>query len=314
MNKRTNATNKLLRLFLVMATLVGLTACGGGKTSENASSRTLTDPSGASVTLPAQIDTTAVLAPSLAEMVVALGYGDTIVAYDTSSVGLEGLKEDALVLDLMQPDMEQLVNLKPDVLLVTNLTLYDQENPYQSLIDMGICVVCVPTGDSIADIKSDITFVASVFGAEEKGKEIVDDMQARIDKIADIGKTITERKSVYFEIAAAPNLYSFGADVYLNELLDILGAENILASESGWLSVTEEAVVSANPDVILTNVNYVEDPVGEILSRPGWESVSAVRDGQVFYIDNMASSLPDQNVVKALEEMARAVYPAYYGE
>ena len=71
--------------------------------------------------------------------------------------------------------------------------------------------------------------------------------------------------------------------------------------------------MNADPDVILTNVNYIEDPVGEILSRPGWEEVTAVRDGNVYYIDNMASSLPDHNVVKALAEMAAAVYPEYYG-
>lgn len=210
--------------------------------------------------------------------------------------------------------MEQLVNLRPDVLLVTNMSLYDQENPYQSLIDMGVCVACVPTSDSIEDIESDIAFVASVFGEEEKGREIIDSMQAEIDRIATVGETITDKKSVYFEIAAAPSMYSFGSGVFLNELLEIIGAENILASESGWLGVTEEAVVSADPDVILTNVNYIEDPVGEIKSRSGWEAVTAVSNGEVYYIDNMASSLPDQNVVKALREMAAAVYPEYYGE
>ena len=312
-NAKAKPKPKVLRLLIALILALGMTACKQEGTSDSSALRTLTDPSGAQITVPEEIDTVAVLAPSLAETVVALGYGDEIQAYDTASVGLEGLKEDAIMLDMASPDMEQLVDLRPDVLLVTNMTLYDQENPYQSLIDMGVCVACVPTSDSIADIESDIAFVASVFGAEEKGQELIDDMQGEIDRIAAIGETITEKKSVYFEISAAPSMYSFGDGVFLNEMLEIIGAKNILASESGWLGVTEEAVVNADPDVILTNVNYIEDPVGEILSRPGWEEVTAVRDGNVYYIDNMASSLPDHNVVKALAEMAAAVYPEYYG-
>lgn len=313
MKENAKVKPKVLHLLIALLLALGMTACKQEGTSDSSALRTLTDPSGAQITVPEEIDSVAVLAPSLAETVVALGYGDEIQAYDTASVGLEGLREDAIVLDMASPDMEQLVDLRPDVLLVTNMTLYDQENPYQSLIDMGVCVACVPTSDSIADIESDIAFVASVFGAEEKGQELIEDMQGEIDRIAAIGETITEKKSVYFEISAAPSMYSFGDGVFLNEMLEIIGAKNILASESGWLGVTEEAVVNADPDVILTNVNYIEDPVGEILSRPGWEEVTAVRDGNVYYIDNMASSLPDHNVVKALAEMAAAVYPEYYG-
>ncbi len=311
---KTKAKVKALSLLLALTLALGMTACGDAGSSEPSSPRTLTDPSGVEITVPEEINTVAVLAPSLAEMVVALGFGDKIEAYDTTSIGLEGLKEDAVVLDLSAPDMEQLVNLRPDVLLVTNLSLYDQENPYQTLIDLGVCVACVPTSDSIADIESDIAFVASVFGAQEKGQEIIDDMQSQVDQIAAIGKTITEKKSVYFEISAAPYMYSFGNGVFLNEMLELIGAENILASESGWLGVTEEVVVNADPDVILTNVNYIDDPIGEIKSRSGWEAVAAVKNGEVYYIDNMASSVPDHNVVKALKEMAAAVYPEYYGE
>ena len=70
--------------------------------------------------------------------------------------------------------------------------------------------------------------------------------------------------------------------------------------------------MAANPDVILTNVNYLEDPVGEILSRDGWNAVTAVSQKQVYAIDNMASSLANQNIVKALDQMAKAVYPEQY--
>ena len=304
---------KVICLVLAAVLAMGLVACGEGSASDS-EARKLTDPSGAEITVPGKIETVAVLAPSLAETVVALGEGDKIVACDTSSVGLEGVPERIPALDLSAPNMEELVALKPDVLLVTNMSLYDQEDPYRPLMDLGVCVACVPTSDSIADIESDIAFVASVLGKDDEGKKLVDSMQEEVDRLSAIGKTVTEKKSVYFEISAAPYMYSFGKGVFLDEMLTLLGAENILSGESGWLGVTEEAVVAADPDVILTNVNYIDDPTGEIMSRPGWSAVTAVKEGQVYYIDNMASSLPDHNIVKAMAQMAAAIYPEYYGE
>ena len=95
-------------------------------------------------------------------------------------------------------------------------------------------------------------------------------------------------------------------------MITLIGAENVLGDQIGWLAVIEESAVAANPDVILTNVNYIDDPVGEIMARPGWENVTAVANGDVYYIDNGKSSLPNHLIVNALIEMAVAVYPEEY--
>ncbi|MCH5270212.1 MAG: ABC transporter substrate-binding protein [Lachnospiraceae bacterium] len=312
MNKR-KQQKKLISLLIILAMTLGLAACGANAPSASGSGTlSMVDPSGAEITVPEKIDSIVVLAPSIAEAVVALGYGDKIVAYDISSVGLEGLPADVPVFDLMEPDMEQLMVLKPDLLLVTNLSLYDETNPYQQLIDEGVCVACIPTSDSIADIQSDIAFIASVLGEKEKGDALISKMQAEIEEITAIAQGITEKKTVYFEISAAPYMYSFGKGVFLNEILELIGAENILGDQEGWLSVGEESVVAANPDVILTNVNYIDNPTQEIMERDGWDALTAVQNGDVYYIDNMASSLPNQNVVIAMRQMAETIYPEYY--
>lgn len=318
---------KLLSLILALAMAASVAGCAAQPASGSASApasapssavsapaaeKPTTDPSGAAVEIPDEIGSVVVLAPSIAETLTALGCGDLIVGYDLQSVGLAGLPADVPTFDLMQPDMEQLAALKPDVLFVSNMTLYDQSNPYQQLMDMGVCVLCVPNADSIAAIQEDIAFIAAAMGKTAEGDALIAEMQAELDRIAAIGATVTDKKSVYFEISAAPDLYSFGTGVFLNEMIELIGAENILADQEGWLSVDAETVVAANPDVILTNVNYIEDPVAEILGRSGWEGVNAVKNAQVFYIDNMASSLSNQNIVKALDQMAQAVYPDLY--
>ena len=317
---------KILSLILALAMAASVAGCAAQPASGSASApasvsapssavsapaaeKPATDPSGAEVNIPDEIGSVVVLAPSIAETLVALGCGDLIVGYDAQSVGLAGLPADVPTFDMMQPDMEQLAALKPDVLFVSNMTLYDQSNPYQQLMDLGVCVLCVPTADSIAAIQEDIAFIAAAMGKTAEGDTLIADMQAELDRIAAIGATVTDKKSVYFEIGAAPSMYSFGSGVFLNEMIELIGAENILADQQGWLAVEAETIVAADPDVILTNVNYIDEPVAEILGRSGWEGMRAVQDQQVFYIDNMASSLSNHNIVKALDQMAKAVYP-----
>lgn len=320
---------KLIALFLLFSLLFTLCACSEESAQNNSSATQSTgetvsgtlaslptvDPSGATISVPETIKSVIVLAPSIAETLVALGQGDKIIGYDLYSVGIEGLPEGVPTFDTVNPDVEQLMALAPDVLLVSSLSLYDQEAPYQPLISAGICVICVPTSESIEGVKSDIQFLADVFRAPEAGKTVLSSLNAELDRLATIAATIpeTERKSVYFEISAAPYLYSSGSDTYLNEMIEWIGAKNIFADQTGWLSIEAETVVAANPDVIFTNVNYLDDPVQEILSREGWAGVNAIANGDVYSIDNSSSSLPNQNIVVALRQMAEALYPDYFG-
>ena len=275
-----------------------------------------TDPSGASIVIPDQVDSVVALAPSICETLVALGVEEKLTGYDLQSVGLAGLPENVPTFDTVNPDVEQLAALAPDMLLVSNLSLYDQEAPYQPLIDAGVCVICVPTSDSVEDVRSDIRFLAAALRVPEEGERVVAEMDAELARLSDIVSDIPEeeRKSVYFEISPAPYLYSSGNGTYLHELIELAGGRNVLADQSGWLSVEGETVVAANPDVIFTNVNYTDAPVEEILGREGWAGVSAVQNKEVYYIDNMASSLPDQNIVKAVEQMAQALYSERFAD
>lgn len=281
---------------------------GGGGNAETV------DRSGAAITLPDKINSIVVLAPSITQTVVALGLGDSIVATDNQSAGLEGIPGGLPAFDIQQPDGEQLAALQPDIIFLSSISMIEGVNPLQPLVDLGICVAQIPTSNSIEDICLDIQFLAETLGKSAEGDAMVEELQREIDEIAAIGSQIAEKKKVYFEIAAAPYAYSFGSGVFLHEMIEIIGAENILADQDGWFSVEPESVVAANPDVILTNVTYVEDPVGEILSRDGWQAVAAIENGEVYSIDNLSSSLPNQNIVVALRQMAEAVYPEHHGK
>lgn len=270
------------------------------------------DRAGFDISVPAEINKIISLAPSMTQVIVDLGMKDKLVAVDTQSPlyseGLQTLPQ----FDMLAPDMEALAALKPDVMFVSGMSSESSDDPFKQLKELGIAVVTLPSSGSIEDIKLDNQFIADVVGESEKGKAMNDAFQARIEEIKAIGQTIKEKKSVLFEIATLPDIYSFGSGTFLNEMLEIIGAENVMGDQTSWLKVSEEEAISRNPDVILTNVNYIENSVQDVLGRTGWTEVSAIKNKAVFYIDNGLSSLPNHNIVKALTEMAKAVYPDQY--
>ena len=270
------------------------------------------DREGNPIKVPSGITKIISLAPATAQVIDTLGLKDKIIAVDTQTplyaAGLDTLPQ----FDMMAPDCEAMLALKPDIVFVSGMSMVEAKDPFKPLRDMGVCVAVIPSSDSIDGVKKDIQFIADCLGESEQGNAITEAMQKDIDEIAKIGAAIGDKKTVMFEISALPDIYSFGNGVFLNEMLDIIGAKNVFADQKSWIAVTEESAVSANPDVILTNVNYIEDPVNEILSRKGWQNVTAVKNKAVYYIDNAASSLPNQHIVDALKQMAKAVYPEEY--
>ncbi len=271
------------------------------------------DPAGNEIVVPRDIDRIISMAPAITEILIDIGLGDKIIAVDEYAKGINGLKEGIPVFNMMAPDVEKMMSLKPDIVLTTGMSDFDgKKEPFKALKDAGVCVAVIPTSNSIEAIKSDIRFVADSTGTSAKGNEIIEKMEMEIDKIAQIGKEIQNPKTVFFEIGAAPTIYSFGSGVFLNEIIELVGAKNAFADQESWISVSNEAVVAKDPDIILTNVNYIEDPVSEIKARKGWENMKAVKNGKVFLINNSASSLPNHNIVKAMKEIAQAIYPEKY--
>lgn len=275
--------------------------------------RTVTDREGTEVNIPKKIEKIISTAPSNTEVLMALGLGDKLVAIDKYSTDIEGVNTELPQIDFSNPDAETIIGLEPDIVIASGHNKTGStEDPFKAISEAGIPVVYIPSSDSIDGIYKDIEFIAEVVNEKSKGKEIIDDMKAQVDEIKAIGDTIADKKSVYFEISPVPYLSSFGKSTFLNEMIEIIGAENIFANEDGWISPTAEAIIDANPDVIITNAEYMDNPTGEIKSRNAWENINAIKNNEVYLVDKNASSRPSQNVVKALKQMAEAVYPEYY--
>lgn len=318
---------KFMAVFLSAATIFTLTACGDGKSTSESSSKsesssqqsststsqetgtTIKDREGNDMKVPENVDSIISMAPSVTQTLISLGLGNKLVAVDKYSLAIEGVNQDLPSFDIMAPDVESISALNPDIIFATGMSKSGGDDPFKAVTDLGVLMTYIPSATKLSDIKEDILFLGQVTHTSEKAEAIVSDMETNINEILDkIGDDQPE-KTVYFEIAEAPNIVSFGSDTYLNEIIEMLGAKNIFADQQSWVSVSEESVLQENPDIIFTNISYIEDPVAEIMNRNGWDALDAVKNQQVFFIDNNASSLPNENVVIAIDQMAKALYP-----
>lgn len=299
---------KILSIFMILSMFI-FSGCS------SQGDRTVTDREGTEVNIPTKIEKIISTAPSNTEVIMELGLGEKLVAIDKYSSDIEGINSEITKIDFSNPDAETIIGLEPDVVIASGHNKTGSaEDPFKAISEAGIPVVYIPSSDSIEGIYKDIEFIAEVVNEEEKGQEIIDEMKSKVSEIKAIGEKIEEKKTVYFEISPAPNLYSFGNSTFLNEMIEVVGAKNIFSDEEGWISPTAESVINANPDVIITNASYMENPTEEIKSRDAWENITAIKNNAVYLVDKNASSRPSQNAIKALEEIAKAVYPEYYGK
>jgi iron complex transport system substrate-binding protein len=234
------------------------------------------------------------------------------VAVDVHSANVVRLPGGLPLLDFFYPDAEVIINLEPDIIIASGHNATGTgDDPFRLLGEAGIPSVYIPMSKSIDDIYQDIAFIAEILQAREQGKILINLMKADIAYVTRNVPLIENKKTVYFEISAAPDMMTFGKGSYINDMINAIGARNIFENENWLVSPGAESIIDRNPDVILTSVSYIDDPVGEIKSRPGFNHINAVINNRVYQIDTDKSMRPSPRIAFAMREMFRAVYPEY---
>jgi iron complex transport system substrate-binding protein len=253
-------------------------------------------------------------APSNTEIIVDLGMAHKLVAVDVHSANVTGIPEGLVLLNFFYPDAEVIINLKPDLIIASSHNPTGTgEDPFRLMREMGIPVVYISMSQTVEDIYKDIAKIAELLHAGRGGEILINSMKAQIEEITNfIRLTPQTQKTVYFEISIAPDMVTFGKGSFINDMITVIGARNIF-EDDGWLvRPGAEAIIERNPDVILTNVNYIEDPINEIKERPGFEHINAVIKDRIYQIDNDSSSRPSSRIILALRQMSQAVYPEFF--
>jgi len=272
--------------------------------------REITDRAGRTVKIGSSINRVISTAPSNTEIIADLGMARKLTAVDLHSANVTGIPSGLPMLDFFYPNAEIIIGLEPDLIIASGHNVTGTgEDPFRILEEAGIPVAYISMSRSIEDIYKDIAFIADILQVQKKGEEVIRTMRAQIAAITGRTANVDKKRTVYFEISAAPDMMTFGKDSFINDMISVINARNIFENDNWLVTPGAESIIERNPDVILTSVNYIDDPLEEIKSRAGFDHVTAVKEDRVYQIDNDSSSRPSTRVILALKQMSEAVYP-----
>lgn len=248
--------------------------------------------------------------PSNTEIAFELGFGEEVVGVsDFDNYPPEAEKKEKV--GGLEFNVEKVISLNPDLVLAHASTAQSSEAGLQQLKDAGVPVLIVNDAKNFDEVYESIEMIGTAAGAKEKAEQLVSDMKSKLEEIKTKAQAIKEedRKSVMVEVSPAPEIYAAGKNTFMDEMLSAINAENII-SEEGWPKMDSEAIIERNPDVIVTTHGfYTEDSVGNVLSRDGWQDITAVKNKQVAAVDSDMVTRSGPRIIEGVEELAKAIYP-----
>jgi iron complex transport system substrate-binding protein len=224
------------------------------------------DDRGVSVTFAQAPQRIVSLLPSLTETVCALGQCARLVGVDRYSNYPESVKNLPQVGGGLDPNIEAIVALKPDVVLMATSSRVGER-----LQSLGIKVVALEP-KTHADVKRVLEKIGQVLGVTD-AQSIWRTMDAATSAAAQSLPKSMAATRVYFEVNPGP--YGAGESSFIGETLTRLGVNNIIGSKLGpFPKLNPEFVVRANPDVIMIGQRSVDS----MAQRPGWAGMRAMRE------------------------------------
>jgi iron complex transport system substrate-binding protein len=295
---------------LVAITLIVLfTGCASPNAPppDNASRRHLVDDSGASVSLPASVDRVVALAPNLTEIVFAIGAGDRLVGRTSYCDYPAEAKAIAEVGDTLQPSLERIISLKPQVVLVSRAS---QLEVFTKQLQSHDIAVFVTDPHDLEGVFSSIEKVGEILGQSDKAKEVVERLRARARAVQERVKDATPVR-VFYQLSAQP-LYTAGRDSFVNDLIRRAGAISVSGDVPGaWPKYSAESALATRPEAIILPTGGSMGDMNTTVAEPLKRSPAALH-GRVYKINDDHLVRPGPRVVDGLEAMARALHPEMF--
>ncbi|MFN7974223.1 MAG: cobalamin-binding protein [Acidobacteriota bacterium] len=266
----------------------------------------MTDELGRSVALGAvPVRRVVCLAPSVTEILFALGAGDMLVGRDKFSDAPEAALAVPIVGSDLEPSHERILGLKPDV--VFTATTANRQETAEDLERYGVPVFVTKTM-SLADLRGTIVHVGAIVGKTPEAAKLVASIDEGLAKIRAEREKLPRVKTLI--VVWNEPLMVVGPGSYTTEILEAAGGENVASDGSpGYPQYALERVLRAAPQVIVVGSHkdggQVEDRV-TFWTR--YREIPAVRDGRVIPLDGDLLFRPGPRAV----ETARIVFDALY--
>lgn len=242
------------------------------------------------------------LSPSLTENIYLLGAQDRLVgctSYCTAAVA-DGKQ---VVGSAVNINVEKIVTLKPDLVLTMQLTgLADIE----TLKRLGIKVEVIHTPRSFVAICNQFVDMGQMVGKTEYAKQLVKEQKLLIQNLQAKYPVNGLKQKVFFQIGANP-VFAVLKNTFMDDFIEMAGCVNIIDREKIG-TVTREAVVLRNPDVIIiATMGGIGE--GEKAKWLELEQMNAARNKKIFLIDSEIACTPTPvNFAKSMEKIFQFVY------
>src|SRR5699024_2785390 len=185
--------------------------------------------------------------PSNTEISYALGLEEEIVGVSDFDNYPENVSEKEKIggIDF---NVEKIISLEPDLVLAHASTAANKKSSLQQLEDAGSQILIVNDAQSFTEVYDSIEMIGKATGTEKKANKIIEEMKNKLADIEKRAEDVKEKKAVYVELSAEPEIYTAGKGTFIDEMLKIIDAENVAKEEEGWAKISEEAVIAFNPD------------------------------------------------------------------
>ena len=311
----------LRRTMLLTLLIILLSACAPQTTATSApvatelpasETLTFTDGLGREITLNGPAQRIVSLAPSNTEILFAIGAGDQVIGRDQLSDYPEAAKSvtdvgpafDAL-------NTELIVSLKPDLVLAAEINPPEQ---VKTLEDLGLTVYYLNNPHTLEEMYGNLEIVAQLTGHEQEAATLIESLKKRVAVVDEKIAPISSRPGVFYELDSSDPAKPFtaGKDTFITLLIERAGAHNIASELEGYPQMSLEQIVAADPAfIILGDARYGVTPES-IAQRPGWENLSAVKNGKVVPFNDDLVSRPGPRLVDELEELAKLFRPELF--
>ncbi|MGM0365214.1 MAG: ABC transporter substrate-binding protein [Actinomycetota bacterium] len=301
---------------LIISIALILPACGQTE-AEAGGSITVTDGTEEEVSLEGAADKVIVFAPSVLEVIDALGAMDQVIGVDSWSIesgeplaqGFEAYG------DYNGPNIEKITEAQPDVVIKLSGS---SEEDYDRLRELGITIYTVEA-QSFERAYQEIINLGQMLGKEEEAQKLKDEFEAGVEEVYQQVKDLSEEKKplAFYQIFDDP-LWSAGKNTYIDDMIEKAGGINIVAKDGldGYVEYSVEKLLENNPQVMIAgDGGMYEARSGDIiLQDERFSSVDAVLEGNVYIVPQNPVVRPNHNSVKGLKMMAMAFHPEIFGQ
>ena len=317
----------LLRLIFPLL-LVAIAACGGGAVATTAPPTqavapptavaptptpvpafpvSLTDDEGTVVKIPAAPQKIVSLTPAATEILYAIGAGPRVVAkvedlanYPPEAASLP------VVATFQGVDVEKIVAANAD-LVVSGGAPFGQGPAVEQLRRANIPVLVVAPA-TLADVLKNIQLIGSATGDSGAATALAASMTADFDAIRSATAGLDHPK-VFYEIDATSKIFTAATGSLLEEMLKSAGADPVTTGSPTAYDIAIETLVQADPTLILLGDSAYGVTADQVKARPGWDTISAVKSGNIKAVDDIVITRPGPRLVDGLRALAVAIHP-----